>query len=248
MQPATETRRVVGISKAALIHHFTCIFPELTSGNVEVAPILALGLYQHQFLLDAALAVSASHLRCHVVSKQQCRVAEHFQQSRAIPNFHRALQRRLDQPLADALVLTSILMNVLSFSCVDDDAGPSQSWLFGSDAQRLGWFSVNLGLKALIQRTGSYQHESILCLLYNAADDDRHTFYGAEKSMDRIPEHWSEFLQLDSSPNWQHTSRAGEIPVRSQRPRAYKTIFFPIRQLYGRIGCRFQVPRYATTT
>jgi hypothetical protein len=192
--PANE--KAVGNSNAALISHLVDILPDMMPANADVSSILSLGV-DYQFLLHAALALSASHLHCHIAHREESRVATLYQQSLAIPSFNKAMQQALDQQLADALVLTRVLLNVLSFAAVEGNE-PAHSWLFFDHPQRLSWFSVSLGLKALIQRTASFQTGSALQWLYAAVDDKKDVFYGEEKPPDRIPEHWKEFLELES--------------------------------------------------
>lgn len=190
-----------GIPDVALVRHFQHAFPDLCLLNgADVTPILALGV-SHPFLLNVIMAVSASHLRCHTVHKQPSRIAEHFHQSLAITNFQSALTGSLNQGLADALILTCMFLSVLTFSVVEDDQ-PRNTWLFHDrDPERLGWFSVNLGLKPLLIATAAYREESILQSLYKASDDDQNTFYGVDKSLDRVPEHWMEFFGLNDDPS-----------------------------------------------
>ncbi|CEJ88298.1 hypothetical protein VHEMI04677 [[Torrubiella] hemipterigena] len=189
-----------GIETHVLIRQFHIVFPQLTRGTANTSSVLAFALQDHHtFLLRAALAVSASHLRYHSMSKNKYRASENWQQMQAITGFNTALTTaKLNQSLADALVLTSVLINVLTFSCVEDYNNIRSSWLFAGNAQ-LSWFSVNLGLKALIQRTTEYQQHSILEWMYTSSDDESCTFYGTNEHLDIIPDHWKEFLGLEYS-------------------------------------------------
>lgn len=184
----------------ALIHHFQYIFPELTQHKATAAPVLTLGLQKYPFLLDAALAVAASHSRHQVIQKERYKIAECQQQLQTIPGFNEAMKQSLNQELADALVLTSVFLGMLTFSCVDVAADVRDSWLFSNDPQALGWFSLNLGLKVLIERTASYQTNSILDWMYTGSDNDAGTFYGNHSTAvnSNIPQHWREFLRLHS--------------------------------------------------
>ncbi|GJN73449.1 hypothetical protein PLICBS_007527 [Purpureocillium lilacinum] len=190
-----------GIPRIVLIQHFQNLYPELQlldSGNPN--PILALGLVR-PFLLEAVLAVSASHLRHHhwaPESRQLSRVTEHFQQALAVRSFRDALQSlTLDQQTADAFVLTSMFLNLLTFSFAEDDQ-VQDTWLFRpDDPERLSWFSLQLGLKPLLLTTEHYRDDTILSWMYAASDDEKGTFYGENQRMDRVPAHWMAFLGLD---------------------------------------------------
>lgn len=187
-----------GIETHVLIRQFHIVFPQLTRGTANASSVLAFALQdQHTFLLRAALAVSASHLRHHSMNKHSYRASENWQQMQAITGFNTALTKaKLNQSLADALVLTSVLINVLTFSCVEDYNNLHLSWLFAGNVH-LSWFSVNLGLKALIQRTTEYQQHSILQWMYTSSDDESCTFYGTNGHVDIIPRHWKQFLGLE---------------------------------------------------
>ncbi|KAJ6440681.1 C6 transcription factor [Purpureocillium lavendulum] len=190
-----------GLPRVVLMHHFQHLFPELQLLNSsDPNPILTLGIAR-PFLLEAALAVSASHLRhhhCAPESRRSSRVAEHFQQALAVRSFRAALQSlALDQLTADAFVLTSMFLNLLTFSFLED-GDPERTWLFHpEDPERLSWFSLQLGLKPLLLATEHFRDETILAWIYAASDDERGTFYGKDQSMDRVPSHWMAFLGLD---------------------------------------------------
>jgi hypothetical protein len=189
-----------GIQGTFLKRHFQHIFPELQIlGNTDVTQILYLGM-SHPFLLDAVLAVSASHLRCHAMNKQSSRSAEQFYQPLAARRFQELLSQTMDQQTADAALLTCMFLGVLAFSFLEDD-NPMSSWMFRNDPERLNWLSLNLGLKPLLIATEAYRQNSILQWTYNASDDDQRTFYGEHRSLHRVPEHWVQFLGLGLDPS-----------------------------------------------
>ncbi|UNI16018.1 hypothetical protein JDV02_002495 [Purpureocillium takamizusanense] len=191
-----------GIPRIVLMQHFQSLYPELRlvlSGE-NPHPVLALGMAR-PFLLDAVLAVSASHLRHHheaPESRRLSRVTEHFQQALAVRSFRDALQSlALDQQTADALVLACMFLNLLTFSFAEEDH-LRDTWLFRpDDPERLSWFSLQLGLKPLLVATEHYRDDTILAWMYAASDDDKGTFYGENRHMDRVPAHWMTFLGLD---------------------------------------------------
>ncbi|KAL2131748.1 hypothetical protein VTI74DRAFT_4648 [Chaetomium olivicolor] len=192
-----------GMPRIALIHHFQNALPQIhLLGSTSASSILALGIAR-PFLLDALLAVSASHLRHHYYHtsekiRQETRVAEHFQQALAVRGFRNALTYlTLDQQTADAFVLTCMLLNLLTFTFNDDEDDPENSWIFRpGDPQRLNWFSLQLGLKPLLVATEKFRTDSILAWLYKAPNDDENR--GICSSLNRLPAHWMAFLGLDA--------------------------------------------------
>lgn len=206
-----------GMPRSVLIHHFQNASSQIhILGSTSANSILALAITR-PFLLDALLAVSASHLRHHTRLatenfRQEARVAEHSQQALAARGFRNALTcATLDQQTADAFVLTSMLLNLLTFSFDDDDeVGPEGSWIFclSSDTQRLSWFSLQLGLKPLLAATEKFRTDSILAWLYKGPiDNEGYREVSSSSSLDRVPAHWMAFLGLQDSQN--NPSRIG---------------------------------------
>lgn len=186
-----------GTPRIVLLHHFQNLFPELQLhllGRASPNSILSLGLAR-SFLLDAVLSVAASHLRhCHTIpeSRHESRVAEHFHQALAIKGFRRALaQSTLDQQTADALVLTCMLLNILAFSFNDENENsPTDSWILcPGDPHRLGWFSLQLGLKPLLAATEKFRGcNTMLAWMYQPPN------HSISQPDPLLPAHWEPFF------------------------------------------------------
>lgn len=187
-----------GTPRIVLMHHFQHVFAELLPmlDGFDMTPILSLSIYR-PFLLDTMLAVSASHLRFSTVSNSSHRVAEHFQQALALQSFQAAIEQPLDQQTADALMLTAMFLNLLSFSIVEDD-DTSQSWVFNDHPDRLRWLSLSLGIKPLVFATDPFRQNSILGWIHEASDDEHRTFHGPEDlhSLRKVPSHWLDLAGL----------------------------------------------------
>jgi hypothetical protein len=197
-----------GTPRIALIYHFQRALPHIhILGSTSANSILDLAMTR-PFLLDALLAVSASHLRHHTclateTFRRETRVAEHAQQALAARGFRTALAcAALDQQTADAFVLTSMLLNLLTFRFDDEgEHDPEGSWIFRprSDTQCLSWFSLQLGLKPLLLATENFRTDSILAWLYKNAPNDEEEERGfGFSALDRMPAHWLVFLGLDT--------------------------------------------------
>uniref|UniRef100_A0A8H7NN18 Zn(2)-C6 fungal-type domain-containing protein n=1 Tax=Bionectria ochroleuca TaxID=29856 RepID=A0A8H7NN18_BIOOC len=184
-QPASP----FGTPRFTLLRHFYHVFGQLDMfDGVATDPVVSLAL-SRPHLMNAMLAVSASHLRCHATTTPvpSHRIAEHYQQSLAVRGFQTALEESWDPLGADALLLTSMLINLLTFSIVEDD-DPWKSWVFSDDPNRLGWLGLHLGMKPLLISTASYRKEgTMLQWMFDASDDDRRTFNGTPQPLNRVP-------------------------------------------------------------
>lgn len=212
---------ISGIPRLALLnhlrHHFDGIQGLETAGG-NLGAIIKLGMARPH-LLDATLAIAASHLRhCFQQRRWQqhqqkqlpitqeprgmvasCRIAECFQQSLALRNFQHALTLPLDQQGSDALLITSMMLNLLTFSMVESSDDERSSWVFSRDPDRLNWFSVNMGLKTLLLRTKEYRDGSLLQTVFGASDDEKGTFHGEEqRPLDAVPEYWMKMCGLSA--------------------------------------------------
>lgn len=202
--PIYGTPRLVLL--AHLHHHFDDI-QGLKAPSGNLGPVIRLGM-AHPHLLDACLAIAASHLRYsqerHLDREtprareliSACRVAEYFQQSLAIRSYQQALQLPLDQQGSDALLITSMMLNLLTFS-MDTADDPLQSFVFSDAPDRLNWFSINMGLKTLLLRTKEFRDDSLLKEVFTASDDEKRTIHGeGQKPLDGVPDHWMRLCGL----------------------------------------------------
>jgi hypothetical protein len=128
---------------------------------------------QHPHLLAAILAVSACHLGHFALDASAHRVAEYALASTAVRLFRSAL---LQPPGSrsgwDALLLTSMMLNTLSFAAVEDGSDVSASWVFSDDENRLSWLEIQLGLKPLLLLSRGFRDGSILTPVFCASSLD----------------------------------------------------------------------------
>ncbi len=201
---------VYGTPRLVLLNHLHRHFGDIQgiqAHSDKLGPILRLGC-THPHVLDASLAIAASHLRYsqelhldrHAPHANELikssRVAEYFQQSLAIRNYHQALRLPFDQKGSDALLITCMMLNLLTFS-MDVSDEPLQCWVFSDAPDRLNWFSINMGLKTLLLRTEEYRDNSLLQALFTASDDKNGTFHGeGQKPLVDVPEHWKRLCGL----------------------------------------------------
>jgi hypothetical protein len=180
-----------GTPIAALLHHVTVDLDTFLGMPLE--PSLWDLACTHPHLLAAILALSACHLRHHSPDPYQHRIAEFSFESIALRMFQITLPDPLDQQRSDALLLTSMMLNTLTFAFVDD-AACSTSWVSSDQADRLGWLSLQLGLKPLLLATKPFHERSILQPIFIASDDEHKTFSAEGVSADRVPEVWLKVL------------------------------------------------------
>lgn len=229
----------------------------LETAGGQIASVLRLGM-SRPYLLDATLAVAASHLR-HMYQQATttggplqvsaasdtiaaCRVAEHYQQSLAIKGFYRALAEPLDQDGADSVIISSMMLNLLSFA-LDEEEDPSQSWVFSNAPTRLAWFSLNMGLAPILMNTKEFHEKSILRYIFDSSDDEEKTYHGDDpKTLFNVPAHWLRLCGLEY-----HSDNPGHVlyePVRilaELRPiPVTNQSFFLYMAFFGKLGTEFR--------
>lgn len=92
-----------------------------------------------------------------------------------------------------------MLLNLLAFSTVDgsDDESVARSWVFSDSPDRLSWFALQLGYKPLLLATRPWHGDgSILHWMFDASDDDQHTYHGGPRHLHRVPAHWLRLCDL----------------------------------------------------
>lgn len=196
----TDPSTPYGTPRITLLRHFPEIFHALHSFGAPSEPstMINLGL-SHPHLMDGILAVSASHLRLHSSSPKPHRVAEHFQQNLAVKRLKVALEEPLDQKSSDAILLSSMMLNLLAFSIIEPEADIRNSWVFSKDKERLGWFSLSLGYKPLLIATRQYHGEgTILDWMFHASDDQSRSFNGPPQPLHKVPAHWLWLCNLNA--------------------------------------------------
>jgi len=125
---------------------------------------------QHHHLLAAILAVSACHLSNHAPNASAHRMAEYSLSTAACKLFRSAVsQPPKSRAESDALLLTAMMLNTLAFAAVEDASDISQSWVFSDDEDRLGWLSLQTGLRPLLMATKEFRSESLLQFVFAAS-------------------------------------------------------------------------------
>jgi hypothetical protein len=104
------------------------------------------------------LALSASHLRHLSPSSIPFRVAEHFQQSLALTHYTHALRQPRSAIAANemcTIIIAGIFLNMLAFTLpqtsLDPALPPSSSWVFNLKGEKLGWLTLQAGLRPLLK-------------------------------------------------------------------------------------------------
>jgi hypothetical protein len=101
-----------------------------------------------------------------------------------------------DQDHADALVMTSMLLNILAFAYVENDS-PQSSWVFSTSDSRLDWLKVAMGLKPLLYSTRPWRKESTLKPIFEASDDEWKSFATYGIALDGVPDEWMQLIFAD---------------------------------------------------
>lgn len=121
----------LGTSSGVLLHHFETVGSTAVFDMPDfVRSIMPLAL-RHVHLRNTVLAVAASHL-CHwAPGSRENRVATHYQQTLALQAYQQALATPLadkGQAGIDALLLTAMIINMLSFILPTDESDVVMEW------------------------------------------------------------------------------------------------------------------------
>lgn len=195
------SKSAFGIPRAVLLHHVQQILPDMQLIRpVDAIPLLSLSM-NHPYLLDALLAFASYHLGEHIQQQQTSpssyRVAQYFQQGLAIRGLKTALLQSVDLQEVDAMVFTSMLLNVLSFAWCKDD----ESWVFSNDPSRLDWISICFGLKAVLMATVDIRKTSTYPWGHRPLTAQENIFlgsYGGGVFLVNVPMAWIMIFNLDS--------------------------------------------------
>ena len=156
----------------------------------------------HPHLLTSMLAVSASHLAYHATDPSCHRAAERALLSASLESFRPALAQPLTAQRADALVMTSMMLNNLAFSGLET-LDPLESWVFDGREDRFNWLALQMGIKPLLMATAPFHHESLLRPMHEASDVEDKTFSNVGGSLGRVPSHWVQLalgMDLQTTP------------------------------------------------
>lgn len=110
------------------------------------------------------LAVAALHLMHHDVEGYRLAKFENLQI--ALRDFQSAIDKPIVRGQADAILLTSMMINMQYFSWVDS-LDPRHSWVFSAEASRLDWMRAHLYIKPLIEKVRPYLPESMLVPIWS---------------------------------------------------------------------------------
>ncbi|KAK1750354.1 hypothetical protein QBC47DRAFT_393958 [Echria macrotheca] len=173
---------------------------------------LVLSMFQASPLVrHAMLALAASHLRHVSPLSTQHRVMEHVQIATALSEYQHHLNippADLGRRGADALLTAGVLLSMLAFTLPACETGtgngeeesPYSSWVFSHRPDRLGWFSLQSGLRHLLVHRATHLDETLrfLTQVFLGVEVDRASFSGAaERGEFIVPELWTRFFGLD---------------------------------------------------
>jgi hypothetical protein len=129
------------------------------------------------------------------------RIAEHFHQSLAIKDLQKALEtpgKLLGQEGVNSMLLSAFLLNMIAFTLPhqEDDAAndPRSSWVFSSSKDRLGWITLQTGLRPLLISLSAYLEQTVVFLDPIMFGHRQGNWTAARKgkrpSLDIVPESW----------------------------------------------------------
>jgi hypothetical protein len=195
-----------GTPRPNLLRHFGHAWRSIF--NVPRFPVDFHRLDGTPYLHRTLLAIAASHLRHSTNEPTEHRVAEAWQQSVALSDFRKQLARPMSEMAPaeiDALVMTSMLMNMLIFALPSEEdqepakvglPDPAKSWVFSSRDDRLGWLELLSGLKPLLVATRPYRKGTMLGPVLDKTDEWQRYQASQEHNLDQVPEAWLQLCHL----------------------------------------------------
>jgi hypothetical protein len=148
--------------------------------------------------MHAVLAVGATQLRRLDTHNRSMRSAEIQHWQCALSSFRTALNNPFTRDNCDAILLSSILLNLMSFSFIPgDDLSPSGSWVFSSSRQKLNWLYIQLGLRHLLEQTKPFHVDSRLMPIFLAGDDEQGTFSDESPGIQGLSEEFVKVCSLN---------------------------------------------------
>ena len=148
--------------------------------------------------MHALLAISASHLQHTMSAHSNLEIALAFHWKNAAREFQRAVESEFSQSNADAIIITCVILNMLSFLNIDSE-NPWSSWVFSSSPDQLDWLSLQMGLRPLLVMTRCFRSNTILTPMFLASDDDQRSFTNLAPGIQGIPQAFVEICGLNSS-------------------------------------------------
>jgi hypothetical protein len=147
--------------------------------------------------MHSILAVSAAHFRRLYPHQQTHRLAEIYHWQHAIVLFQRVISSPIKIEEMDAVLSTCMLLTTPSLSTERFD--PSNSWIFNSDPQALGWLQQQSGLKGLLAELKDQLRHSVWIHVFNDADDAFDTSSDERPGTVGLPPAFVELCGLDET-------------------------------------------------
>jgi len=159
--------------------------------------------------------LAACHLRHVSPGVLQHRIAEHFHQSVVLKELQRLLdtpREQLGQSSVDALILSATLLNMAAFALPNAEntlwTEPKTSWVFSRREERLGWLSLQVGLRPLLLSMAAFLENTLRFL--------GPVFFGGHFSrvshdLQNVPQSWIEFFELYNSGSGCDTMDASDV-------------------------------------
>lgn len=150
--------------------------------------------------MHSVLAVGATQLRRLESYNHGVRSAEIRHWQHALSSFRSALNQPFTRDNCDAILLSSMLLNLMAFSFIPgDDLNPLGSWVFSSSSHKLNWIYVQLGLRHLLEQTKPFHVDSRLTPIFIASDDRQGTFSDESPGIQGLPKEFVKACSLDES-------------------------------------------------
>lgn len=191
-----------------LLSHLNGFWAEIL-GTPQTDPILSM-FRSSSLFRNSMLALAASHLRHSSPGSFHIRVAEHVQIASALREYRENLdtsQDALGQDGADALLASAVIINMLAFTLPANEAGteneaanPLSSWVFSDRDDRLGWFSLQAGLRHVLIHRTTHMDETLKAMgkIFVGVEADSRTMSGlAEAQGVTFPISWKKFFGLE---------------------------------------------------
>jgi hypothetical protein len=206
-----EESPMTGTSTAHLLHHFHTHWTSILyrPPNHQILSISK----SSELLRNTILVVAASHLSSVSPGISQHRIAEHFYQSLVLRDLQCVVatpRKELEQIDADALMIVALMLNMVSFTLPTSEESlypnPETSWVFSTRKDRLGWLSLQVGLRPLLLSMGSYLETTIAQLgpIFLGGPLIRGTH-----TLENVPQVWKDFFSLNEDSGSEGCDSAG---------------------------------------
>ena len=150
--------------------------------------------------MHSVLAVAASHLYELGGDCKDHSVAKVLYWQRSVQDFQEVIASRISQENSDAVILTAVLLNILSFSHVES-LDPLTSWVFSRSPNRLDWLRLQLGLRELLLWTRSFRENTVLMPMFGASGNGQGPFHDLGSGTEGIPQQFIELFMLNVDSN-----------------------------------------------